>query len=152
VGEIDDDGFLKITDRKKELIITSGGKNVAPAPIEAQLKTIPALALAAVLGDRKNYLAALVTLDPERLPSVAEEAGSPARTLEEAAACPILRAHFEKQIEEVNGGLARYEMIRRFEILPGQFTIEGGELTPTMKLKRRVIKEKYADAIERLYA
>lgn len=152
VGEIDAEGFLKITDRKKELIITSGGKNVAPAPIEAELKTIPVLAQAAVVGDRKNYLAALITLDPERLPAEAEAAGSPARTLEEAATDPILRKRLEEQIEEVNSQLARYEMIRRFTILPGEFTIEGGELTPTMKLKRRVVNEKYAEEIRELYA
>jgi len=152
IGEIDDDGFLKITDRKKELIITSGGKNVAPQAIESELRGIAAVAQAVVVGDRRNYLTALLTLDPDLLAREAEKIGSPARDLETAARCPKLRIHLEERVERVNGGLARYETIKRFTVLPGEFSVDGGEMTPTMKLKRRVINEKYAREIEDLYA
>ena len=152
VGELDEEGFLRITDRKKELLITSGGKNVAPQPIEGKLKAIPGVALGVVIGDRRNYLTALLTLDPETVAARAEQAGSPARDAGAAAACPIFREFLERQIERVNATLARYETIKRFEVLPGQFSIDGGELTPTMKLKRRVVTEKYAGEIEQLYA
>jgi long-subunit acyl-CoA synthetase (AMP-forming) len=152
IGELDSDGFLKITDRKKELLVTSGGKKTAPAPIEAMLKSIPGIGQAVLLGDRRNFVAALLTLDPERIAAVAAAAGSPARDCATASRCPVLRAQLEKQIDKVNEQLARYEAIRAFDILPNELTIEGGELTPTMKLKRRVILEKYADRIERLYA
>ncbi len=152
IGELDGDGFLRITDRKKELIITSGGKNVAPQPLEGKLKAIPAVAHAVVVGDRRNYVAALLTLDPERLPAELAAAGSAARDAAGAAACPVFRAHLERQVEAVNRDLARYESVRRFAVLSGQLTIEGGELTPTMKLKRRVIAERYASEIEELYA
>ncbi|HEV8631071.1 MAG TPA: AMP-binding protein [Thermoanaerobaculia bacterium] len=152
VGRIDEDGFLQVTDRIKELIITSGGKNIAPQALEGKLKAIPGVGQAVVLGDRRNFIAALLTLDPERLPAAAEHAGSPARTPEEGASCAIFRAFLEQQVEVVNGTLARYESIRRFTVLPGQLTVEGGELTPTMKLKRRVIAERHAGEIAGLYA
>jgi long-subunit acyl-CoA synthetase (AMP-forming) len=152
IGTLDADGFLQVTDRKKELIITSGGKNIAPQVLETRLKQIPGVAHAAVVGDRRHYVAALLTLDPQRLPAVAAAAGSPARSLEEAAACPLLRAHLERELEAVNQTLARYESVRRFTVLPAEFSIAGGELTPTMKLKRRVVYQKYAREIEGLYA
>ncbi len=152
VGALDEDGFLRVTDRKKELIITSGGKNVAPQPIESKLKSIPSVALAAVVGDRRKYLAALLTLDPERLPGEAEAAGSAARDPAAASRCAVFRAYLERQVEAVNRTLANFETLKRFAVLPGQFTIEGGELTPTMKLKRRVIEERYAAEIEGLFA
>jgi long-subunit acyl-CoA synthetase (AMP-forming) len=151
VGVIDDDGFLTVTDRMKELIITSGGKNVAPQLIEAKLKAIPGVALPAVIGDRRKYLSALLTLDSERIGREAAAAGSTARDAEAAATCAVFRRHLERQVEEVNSTLASFETIKRFSILPGQFTIDGGELTPTMKLKRRVISEKYSAQIEALY-
>ena len=151
VGDLDGDGFLRITDRKKELLITSGGKNVAPAPIEARLKSIPGVAQVVLVGDSRPYVAALLTLDPERLAQLAAQAGSPARDLAAAGECPLLRAHLERQIERVNADLARYESVRRFALLPGELSVQGGELTPTLKLKRRVIREKYAAQIEALY-
>lgn len=151
IGELDADGFLRITDRKKELLITSGGKNVAPAPIEARLKTIPGIAQAVLVGDQRNYVAALLTLDPERVAEVARRLGSPARDIAAARTCEIFRAYLERELENVNATVARYEAVRRFVVLPGELTIDGGELTPTMKLKRRVIREKYAAEIESLY-
>ncbi len=151
IGEIDTDGFLKITDRKKELIITSGGKNIAPAIIEGKLRQIPAISQAVVIGDRRHYLAALVTLDPTRAADQAKAAGSPASIPEALATCPIFRQYLEKQIEGVNATLARYEQIKKFVILPRELSIDEGELTPTMKLKRRVVNQKFADEIEGLY-
>jgi long-subunit acyl-CoA synthetase (AMP-forming) len=152
VGVIDGEGFLEVTDRLKEIIITSGGKNIAPQTIETKLKTIPAVAVPAVVGDRRNYLTALLTLDPDRIPQAAETAGSPARELETAACCPVFHRHLERQVERINATLAGFETIKKFAVLPSQFTPEGGELTPTMKLKRRVILQKYAAEIEELYA
>ena len=152
IGELDEEGFLRVTDRKKELIITSGGKNVAPQLVEAQLKTIKGVALAAVIGDRRNYLSAILTLDPEIVHQQAAVLGSPAEDAEAAAKCPVFRKFFESEVERVNEKLASFEGIKRFMVLPEPFSIEGGELTPTMKLKRRVVNEKYAREIDELYA
>ena len=151
IGELDADGFLRITDRKKELLITSGGKNVAPAPIEARLKAIPGVAQAVLVGDRRPFCAALLALDPERVAEVAARAGSPARDVAAAREDAAFRAYLEAEIEKLNATLARYETVRRFALLPGELTIDGGELTPTMKLKRRVVHERHAAAIEELY-
>ena len=152
VGEIDKDGWLSITDRKKELLITAGGENVAPQLVESLLKSIPVVAQAVVVGDRQKYLAALVTLDPERITTEAQVIGSAAKDMRQASACNTFRAYIEKQIEEMNGRLARVQTIKRFTILPNELTIDGGELTPTMKLKRKVILQKYAKEIEAMYA
>jgi long-subunit acyl-CoA synthetase (AMP-forming) len=152
VAEFDDEGFVRITDRKKELIITAGGKNIAPQFLEGKLKQIPAISQAVAIGDRRPYVGALLAVDPNRVSAEAEKAGSPARTPEDAAACPVFKAHVEKQVEEINRGLARYESIKRIVLLPQELTTDGGELTPTMKLKRRVIHAKYKDQIEALYA
>jgi long-subunit acyl-CoA synthetase (AMP-forming) len=152
VGEIDADGYLRVTDRKKELIITAGGKNIAPQHLEGKLKQIPAVSQAVAIGDRRPYVVALLTLDPARVASVAEQAGSPARTAEAAAACPVFRAWVEKQVEAVNHSLARYEQVKRITLLPRELAVETGELTPTLKLKRRVIHERHQAAIDALYA
>jgi len=152
IGELSAGGFLRITDRKKELLITSGGKNIGPQILEGKLRQIPVVSQAVVVGDRRNYLAALLTLDPQRAPLEAEAAKSPGRTPQELAACPLFRAHLEKQIEAVNANLARYETIKKFIILPAELSIEAGELTPTMKLKRRVVYQKYTAEIESLYS
>jgi long-subunit acyl-CoA synthetase (AMP-forming) len=151
VGELDGEGFLRVTDRKKELLITSGGKNVAPQYLEGRLKQIAAVSQAVAVGDRRPYVVALLTLDPARVAAEAAGAGSPARTPEEAAACPAFRAHLEKQVEAINATLARYETIKRFAVLPRELSVEAGELTPTLKLKRRVILERHREAVERLY-
>jgi long-subunit acyl-CoA synthetase (AMP-forming) len=151
VGEIDERGFLRITDRKKELIITAGGKNIAPQHLEGRLKQLAAVSQAVAIGDRRPYVVALLALDPQRLAAEAQRAGSPARTPAEAATCPAFRAHLEREVESVNQGLARYESIKRFAILPRELSVEAGELTPTLKLKRRVITERYREAIDGLY-
>jgi long-subunit acyl-CoA synthetase (AMP-forming) len=152
VGEIDADGFLRVTDRKKEILITSGGKNIAPQHLEGKLKQIAAVSQAVAVGDRRPYVVALLTIDPNRVAAEAEKAGSPARTPEEAARCPAFRAYVEKQVEAVNASLARYETIKKFALLPRELSVETGELTPTLKLKRRVILERHRDTIESLYA
>jgi long-subunit acyl-CoA synthetase (AMP-forming) len=152
IGKFDDEGFLQITDRKKELIITAGGENISPQLVEGHLTSIPVVAQAVVIGDRRRYLAALVTLDPERVAIEAKAAGSLAREAGEASRCPVFRAHLEQQIEAVNQRLARVQTVKKFAILTAELTIDGGELTPTMKLKRRVIHAKYKDEIEKLYA
>jgi long-subunit acyl-CoA synthetase (AMP-forming) len=152
VAEIGAEGFVRITDRKKELIITAGGKNIAPQFLEGKLKQIPAISQAVAIGDRRPYVSALLTVDPSRVAAEAARAGSPARTPEEAARCPVFKAYVERQVEQVNRGLARYEQVKRFALLSRELSTDGGELTPTMKLKRRVIHEKYEDAIEALYS
>ncbi len=152
VGEIDERGFLRITDRMKELIITAGGKNIAPQHLEGRLKQIAAVSQAVTIGDRRPYVVALLALDPQRLAAEARRAGSPAKTVAEAATCAAFHAHLEREVEIVNQGLARYESIKRFAILPRELSVDAGELTPTMKLKRRVIAERYREEIEGLYA
>jgi len=151
VGEFDADGFLKITDRKKELLITAGGENVAPQLIEGAMKAIPVIAQVVAIGDRRKFLAALLTLDPERVLVDAAAIGSPAKTTAEAATCVIFRAHVEKQVEDVNTRLARVQAVKKFHILPDELTVDGGELTPTLKLRRKIILAKYAEQIEAMY-
>jgi long-subunit acyl-CoA synthetase (AMP-forming) len=151
IGTIDAEGFVQITDRKKDLLITAGGENIAPQVLEGHLKGIPVVAQAVVIGDRRKYLAALVTLDSERVKTEAELAGSPARSVDDAAKCDVFLRHLQKQIDTINEKLARVQTIKKFTIIPQEFTIDGGELTPTMKVKRKVVNEKYKVQIEALY-
>ena len=135
VGELDAEGYVRITDRKKDLLITSGGKNVSPQNLEAQLGRIAGVAQAVVVGDARKYLAALIL--PEQ----------PARSAD-----PAFVAHVGREIEKLNGTLARYETIKKFKVLPAQFSVAGGEYTPTLKLKRKVVAQKYAREIDELFA
>jgi long-chain acyl-CoA synthetase len=135
VGQLDADGFLTLTDRKKDIIVTAGGKNVAPQNLENALKTAKEISQALVIGDRRPYLTALVTLDPEA--GLAPEEARP---------------RIEKTVDELNAGLSRFEQIKRFAILPRDFSMAEGELTPTLKLKRRVCEEHFAAEIEALYS
>ena len=151
IGELDTDGYLKITDRKKELLITSGGKNISPQNIEALLKAIPAVSQAAAIGDGRNYVSALLTLDPDRWQRIAKTIGSPASTIAEAAVDRAFHDYIERHVKRVNERLSHVEAIKRFRILERDFSIEGGELTPTMKLKRRIIEKHFAADIEALY-
>jgi long-subunit acyl-CoA synthetase (AMP-forming) len=152
IGTVDKEGFVQITDRKKDLLITAGGENIAPQVLEGLLKGIPVVAQAVVVGDRRKFLAALLTLDPERVAEEAEAAGSPARTVTDAASCEVFQRHLRKQVDQVNASLARVQTIKKFTIIPQEFSIEGGELTPTMKVKRKVVGEKYRAQIEAMYA
>ncbi len=152
IGVLDDDGFVRIVDRKRELIITSGGKNIAPVPIELELKSIPGVALAVVIGDRRKYLSALLTLDPDQVSVVAGRLGLDICTLRDAAASAEFRGYLEDQVGLVNSKLATYETIKRFAVLSSQLSVEDGTLTPTLKLRRKNIAETYRDEIEGLYA
>jgi len=150
IGTFDGDGYLRIVDRKKDLIACSDGEKVAPQPLEGRLRSLPGVAHAAVFGLDGGRLGALLTLDPQRLVDLLATAGSPARGRGEAARCPKIRALFQAHIDELGAAGAPIERIARFAFLPADFTIEGGELTPTMKVKRRVVREKYAAAIASL--
>jgi long-chain acyl-CoA synthetase len=150
LGYFDEDGFLYITGRKKEIIITSGGKNIAPAKIENALRDIDGISQAMAIGDRRSYVTALLTLDPDRYPGLAEERGWPADA-EELVASEGFRAYVDEEIERVNDDLARVETIKEYTVLPKDFTQETGELTPTQKIKRRVVQDKYATEIEAMY-
>ena len=152
IGRMDDDGLLEITDRKKDLIITAGGENVSPALVEGYLKAIPVVSQAVVIGDRQRYLTVLLTLNAERVPLEARLCGSGACDPESAAADAAFLAWLQQQIDRVNLRLARVQTVKRFKVLPREFTIEGGELTPSMKVKRRVVVEKYRREIEQLYS
>jgi len=151
VATIDEDGYVSIVGRKKEIIITAGGKNITPVNIEQEVKRHPLVSQCVVIGDRRPYLIALITLDQEALTRFAAEQGM----LDEPAAMinsPLVRETIEKHIEEVNRNLARVEQIKRFQILPHDLSQEGGELTPTLKIKRPVVATKYEKEIDELYA
>jgi len=152
IGVIDNDGFLSITGRKKDIIITAGGKNITPANLEAEIKQHPMVSQCVVIGDRRPYLVALVTLDPEEAANYASEHGLPADDLEALASNPDVRASIEARVDEINGKFARVEQVKKIEILPRDLSQETGELTPTLKVKRNVVAEKYADEVEKLYA
>ncbi|MCR3718324.1 MULTISPECIES: AMP-dependent synthetase/ligase [Prauserella salsuginis group] len=152
IGSFDEDGFLTITDRKKELIITSSGKNVSPSKAEGLLRTHPLVGCAAVIGDQRPYVTALLTLDEESAPAWAKARGIDTTDLAELAEHPDVLAALADAVETANAELARPEQIKNHRVLPQPWTPESGELTPTMKLKRRVISDRYASAIASLYA
>ncbi|MBL7499260.1 long-chain fatty acid--CoA ligase [Frankia sp. CNm7] len=151
IGTFDADGFLTITDRKKELLITSSGKNIAPSKIEGLLRAHPLVGQAVAVGDRRPYVTALITLDEEAAPLWAKAQGLAAVTAGELAAEPAVRDELDRLVQTVNERLARAEQIKRYELLPQTWSPESGELTPTLKLRRRVILDRYADEIAGLY-
>ena len=150
IGEIDADGFVRITDRKKDLIVTAGGKNVAPQNLENDLKTSKFISQALVVGDRQPYIAALITLDPEAVPAWAAERGLPT-DLAQLSQTDELRELIQGVVDDVNAERSRYEQIKRFTILPRDFTMDDDELTPTLKLKRRVVAQHFDRELEALY-
>ena len=152
IGEIDEDNYLKITDRKKDLIITAGGKNVAPQRIERILRTSQYISQVVAIGDKRKFIAALVTLDPEAIHTWAEQKGITYADVSELAKNPEVVKLIGREIEEKNDQLASFESVKTFRILPRDLSIEEGELTPTMKTKRKVVLDKYADLVEELYA
>jgi long-chain acyl-CoA synthetase len=147
IGEFDEDGYLKIVDRKKELIITAGGKNVSPANIEAALKTIPLVGQAMAVGDNRPYLVGLLTIDPDVARSRYGD-----RSLADIASDPEVVAELARQVAEVNERLSRVEHIRRFVLLGQEWLPDSETLTPTMKLKRRGVLSAYGDLVEEMYA
>ncbi len=147
LGQVDAEGFLTITGRKKELIITSGGKNIAPTGIEAVLKRIDEVGEAVVIGDGRRFLSALITLEEETAARLAREHGIEGSLHEN----PMLLESLQRGVDQVNGTLARVESIRKFRVLPRSFTVEDDELTPTLKLRRKMIEKNWSEVIEEMY-
>ncbi len=150
IGEIDSEGYIKITGRKKDIIITAGGKNITPANLEAEIKQSPWVSQCVVIGDRRPYLIALVTLDMEECEKLASEKGWPTDSAE-LAKNPEMKQLIEAHVEEINKKFAQVEQIKKISILPVDLSQEGGELTPTLKVKRNVVAEKYADVVDSVY-
>ena len=151
IGHLDEDGFLYITDRKKDLIVTAGGMNIAPQNIESLLKGDPLLSHVMIYGDRRPYPVALITLNPEELANVTRQHAIPLANYAELIRHPKVVEQVGRIIKEKNTQLASYAKVKKFAILPADFTQESGELTPTLKLKRKVVADKYKDVIESLY-
>jgi long-chain acyl-CoA synthetase len=152
IGVLDKDGFLVITDRKKDILVTSGGKNIAPQPIENRLKSNPFFAEVVMIGNRRNFAAALVVPNFDTLGKWAKEKGLAAASREELVARPEVLAHYQKLMADLLPDLAQFERIKKIALLAREFTLEAGELTPTLKVKRRVVEEKYKGLIDELYA
>jgi long-chain acyl-CoA synthetase len=151
IGEIDSEGFIKITGRKKDIIITAGGKNITPANLEAEIRQHQLVSQCVVVGDRRPYLVALVTLDPEEAVAYAKDHGMPEDPAQ-LATNPEIRKVVEAHVEEINQKFARVEQVKKVAILPRDLTQEDGELTPTLKVKRAVVTQKHEKEIEELYA
>jgi long-chain acyl-CoA synthetase len=152
IGEIDDEGYIRIVDRKKELIITSGGKNISPANLEAALKTIPLVGQAAAIGDARKFVSAILVLDPEAAVVWAKSHGKESLSLAELAADPDVIAEVQAGIDDVNQQFAQVEQIKKFTLVGEEWLPDSDMLTPTSKLKRRGVNARYADEIEAMYA
>lgn len=153
IGELDEDGFLTITGRKKELIVTAGGKNVAPAPIEDPLRAHPLIGQVVVIGDAKPFIGALISLDPEMVPVWTAQNGITEKlTLAEATKHPAIRAEVQKAVDEVNSRFSNAEQIKAFEILDVELTEASGHLTPSLKIKRSTVLKDFALHVDRIYA
>ena len=151
IAKIDEDGYVYIVDRKKELIITSGGKNIAPQPLENKLRMDKYISQAFVYGDRKPYLVAILTPNLERLIQLGQQEGVDYLDMEDLVANPRVQKRYEYRVKLINDTLPSYQTIKKFILLPRDFSVDGGELTPTMKIRRKVIYSKYRERIERLY-
>jgi long-chain acyl-CoA synthetase len=151
VGEVDDEGFVRITGRKKEILVTAGGKNVAPAVLEDRIRAHALVSQCMVVGDGQPFIAALVTIDPEAFPAWAEANGKRGKKVADLTDDPDLRAAVGAAIEDANHAVSKAESIRKFTILPGDWTEEGGQLTPSLKLKRSVVMRECRDEIAALY-
>jgi len=152
IGTLDEDGFLRITDRKKELFKTSGGKYISPQPIEQAIKGSRFVNQVVLVGSERKFPAALIVPNWEQLDSYCKLKGIEIKSRRELCEHPRIIDLFQRQIERLTPNLARYEKIKKVALLENEFTIEGGELTPTLKVKRRVVDQKYRDVIEKLYA
>jgi long-chain acyl-CoA synthetase len=151
IGRLDEDGFLSVVDRKKELIITAGGENIAPAGIESLLVAHPLVGQALAYGDRRKYVVALLTLDGEVAPAWAKARGIDSGSLAELAADPVVLAEVGAAVSAANERLARVQQVKHWRLLPVEWTAETEELTPTLKLRRRIVHAKYADVLDTLY-
>jgi long-chain acyl-CoA synthetase len=152
LGALDADGYLRITGRKKEILVTAGGKNVAPAVLEDRLRAHWLVSQCMVVGDARPYIAALVTLDQESLPAWQAQNGKERLTLDQLAEDPELVAVVQSAVDEANKAVSTAESIRRFRILASDWTEDGGQLTPSMKLRRAVVMKDFELEVERLYA
>jgi long-chain acyl-CoA synthetase len=152
IGRIDDEGFIFITDRKKDLIVTAGGKNIAPQPVESELKESPYIENAVLIGDGRPFIVALLAPNPEAVAAWAEEHGADVGDFGSVLGIAELASEFGRAVESVNSKLARFEQIKEYRVLPEPLTVDGGALTPTLKVKRRVVAEEYAELIEQMYA
>ncbi|MGQ9618932.1 MAG: AMP-dependent synthetase/ligase [Candidatus Aminicenantia bacterium] len=151
IGKLDDDGFLYITDRKKELLVTSGGKNIAPQPIENMIKTSPYVNQVVCIGDKRKFISALIVPNWEKLEEQAKNMGILFSSRSELTKNKEILDFMLKEVDSVTPGLAQFEKVKKIALLEKEFTIEGGEITPTLKVKRRVIDQKYKDIIDELY-
>jgi long-chain acyl-CoA synthetase len=151
LGEIDDDGFLRITGRKKEIIVTAGGKNVAPSVLEDRVRAHALVSQALVVGDGKPFIAALITLDAEMLPTWAATHGKAGLTVDEAIDDPEVQAELQRAVDDANAAVSKAESIRKFRILAVDFTEETGHLTPSLKLKRNLVMKDFGDQVAELY-
>ena len=151
VGAIDDDGFVRITGRIKDLIVTAAGKNVAPAPLEDRLRAHHLVSQAMVVGDGRPFIAALITIDAEAFATWADEHGHAGATVESMVDDAALRAEMQEAVDFANESVSRAESIRSFAILPNDLESEAEEVTPTLKVRRMVVLQHYADVIESIY-
>jgi long-chain acyl-CoA synthetase len=151
IGQIDAEGYLTITDRKKDLLVTSGGKKIAPQPIEAVLKRSPLIAEAVLLGDRRKYAAALIVPEFKALERRLKDLGRPPGTHEALIAREDVIALYQEIVDALNRELSQFERIKRIALLPAEFSVESGELTPTLKVKRKVVEQRWKEQIELLY-
>jgi long-chain acyl-CoA synthetase len=151
IGTIDSEGYLSITDRKKDLLVTSGGKKIAPQPIEEVLKRSPLVGEAVVLGDRRKFAAALIVPAFAALERRLRDLGRPDGGRDDLLARPDVLGLYQEVIDGLNRDLSQFERVKKFRLLPREFSIDTGELTPTLKVKRKVVEEKYRDAIESMY-
>jgi len=151
IGQVEEGGFLRITGRKKELIVTAAGKNVAPAPLEDRLRAHPLISQAVVVGDGRPFISVLLALDEEAATEWATEHGHAEASIPDLARAPDLVTDLQKAVDEANGSVSRAESIRRFAVLPHDLTIAAGELTPTLKVRRATVEKAYAETIESLY-
>jgi long-chain acyl-CoA synthetase len=151
IGQIDAEGYLTITDRKKDLLVTSGGKKVAPQPIETVLKRSPLVGEAVVLGDRRKYVVALLLPEFAALERRLKDLGRPPGTREDLVTRPDVVALYQEIVDALNRDLSQFERIKRIAVLPAEFTVESGELTPSLKVKRKVVEQRWHDQIEALY-
>lgn len=151
VGFVDGDGFLAITDRKKDLIKTSGGKYVAPTEVEAKLKLSPWIGQALVHGDRRNYVTALVTLEPEAIQRWATENGLAGRSVADLSRAPEVRALVQREVDRVNASLPRFATVKRFTLLPRELLEAEGEVTPSQKIKRKLVEQRYRAELDAMY-
>ena len=153
LGELDEDGFLSITGRKKEILVTATGKNVAPAPLEDRVRAHPLVSQCMVVGDARPYVAALITLDAEALPAwLAAHRRDPATPAGELVADPQVLAELQRAVDDANRSVSKAEAVKRFVVLPADFTMEGGQLTPTLKLRRAAVLRDYSAELELLYS